>query len=163
ARQPDGKLLVTSGSTLLRLNADGSGDPAFNVVRLAGDEDSHPFLRTVVLQPDGKMLIGGFFLGVSSLTNSEGRPGLARLNGDGRLDTGFRPEVNTYYGIGAIAVQSDGKVIAGGSDVISQVSTGFVRLLPNGHLDTNFSLRVDMGFGYGVAALALQPDGKILI
>jgi len=162
ARQPDGKLLVSLRSSLFRLNPNGSEDGTFKVVNVGRSEDT-AFIRTVTLQSDGKVLVGGYFSNIGLFPNMQGRPGLSRLNTDGSVDTGFMPEFDSSYGIAAIAVQPDGKVIAGGGSVVSQVSSGFVRLLPNGHLDTNFSPRLHVGSGYGGSALALQPDGKILI
>src|SRR6185503_11874746 len=53
------------------------------------------------VQPDGKILIGGFF----SLVDGTNRNHLARLNADGSLDASFAPNVNDN--VYAIAVQAD--------------------------------------------------------
>ena len=67
----------------------------------------------VVVQPDGKILIGGDF---TTLSPNGGaavtRNRIARLNPDGTLDTTFNPDANeTVY---AIALQADGKILVGG-------------------------------------------------
>ena len=70
-------------------------------------------VRVVVVQPDGKILIGGDFTtlspnGVATVTRNH----IARLNPDGTLDTAFNPNANGV--VYAIALQADGKILAGG-------------------------------------------------
>src|SRR5437588_863864 len=70
-------------------------------------------VHVVVVQPDGKILIGGDF---TTLSPNGGaavtRNRIARLNPDGTLDA-FNPNANdTVY---AIAVQADGRILAGGN------------------------------------------------
>src|SRR6478609_5399238 len=103
AIQPDGKIIVggwfvnfngASRYHLARLNADGSLDNSFN---LGTDINSDIFLysmvRSIILQPDGKIIIGGIF----STFNNVGRNGIARLNKDGSLDTTFNPGAGVKY------------------------------------------------------------------
>lgn len=84
---------------LLRLTPDGAVDStfqdSFQVINGVSDVD-HPFLNSVALQPDGKMLAGGRF----DTVNGESRNGIARLNADGSLDTSFQS------GLAAGTVQS---------------------------------------------------------
>src|SRR5437899_9799205 len=71
-------------------------------------------VEVVVVQPDGKILIGGTFTTLSP--NGGGavtRNGIARLNPDGTLDTAFNPNA-TGGDVVSIAVQADGKILAGG-------------------------------------------------
>ncbi|MGA8277515.1 MAG: delta-60 repeat domain-containing protein [Rhodanobacteraceae bacterium] len=72
---------------------------------------------TFVLQPDGKLLIGGTFETVAS----QSRHALMRLNADGTLDTDFRDLAfsldathpnGTIYGL---AAQADGRILAVGN------------------------------------------------
>jgi len=104
ARQCDGKFLIASeGSTpLLRLKPDGSQDTSF-----APNIDNTVF--AVIVQPDGKILIAGKFHQVNSQNNSYG---LARLNSDGSSDLTFHTgqQLAGYYR--AMALQSDGKILA---------------------------------------------------
>ena len=77
------------------------------------DPNANGAVRVVVVQPDGKILIGGDF---TTLSPNGGvavtRNRIARLNPDGTLDTAFNPNANGT--IHAIAVQEDGKILAGG-------------------------------------------------
>src|SRR5205807_366002 len=76
------------------------------------DPNANGQVNVVVVQPGGKILIGGDF---TTLSPNGGaavtRNRIARLNPDGTLDA-FNPNANgTVY---AIAVQADGKILAGG-------------------------------------------------
>src|SRR5713226_9409759 len=59
------------------------------------DPDANGTILVVVVQPDGKILIGGSF---TSLAPNGGvsvtRNRIARLNPDGTLDTAFNPNAN---------------------------------------------------------------------
>src|SRR2546427_781437 len=66
----------TNINRIARLNADGSLDTSFD----PGTGAANYPVRSVVVQPDGKVLIGGEFTAVNGNTN---RSFLARLNGDG--------------------------------------------------------------------------------
>jgi beta-propeller uncharacterized protein DUF5122 len=67
----------------------------------------------VVIQPDGKILLGGDFTTLSpnggvAVTHNR----ITWLNPDGTLDTAFNPNANGI--VDSIAVQGDGKILAGG-------------------------------------------------
>jgi hypothetical protein len=67
-----------------------------------------------VVQPDGKILIGGSFTTIAfNAVGAVPRVGIARLNADGSLDTAFNPDANGS--VHAIAVQADGKILVGGT------------------------------------------------
>src|SRR5205814_3462697 len=78
------------------------------------DPNADGAIRVVVVQPDGKILIGGEF---TTLSPNGGaavtRNHIARLNPDGTLDTAFDPNANDV--VYSIAVQADGKILAGGA------------------------------------------------
>ena len=69
-------------------------------------------MRATVVQNDGKIIIGGDFTTV----NGVARKGIARLNADGSLDSGFNPGagVNTNGKIYALGLQADGRIVIGG-------------------------------------------------
>jgi uncharacterized delta-60 repeat protein len=121
-------------------------------------------IRTLVIQPDGKILIGG-----ASLTNVNGTPhaSIARLNANGTVDTGFNAQTDAE--LDAIALQPDGKILIGGffTKVNGVTRPTIARLNANGTLDTSFNagsgVRTDAAFGFRVKAIAMQKDGKILI
>ena len=90
AVQADGKVLVggvydtfngAAHSGIARLNADGSLDAAFNAGIDAGSG-----VRALVVQADGKIVIGGDFVMVDGVAKQS----FARLNADGSLDTDLR-------------------------------------------------------------------------
>ena len=78
------------------------------------DPNANGTVHVVVVQPDGKILIGGDF---TTLSPNGGAPvtrnHIARLNPDGTLDTAFNPNANDI--VYAIAVQADGKILVGGA------------------------------------------------
>src|SRR4051794_721875 len=61
-----------------------------------------------VVQPDGKIVIGGLFTSIGGVTRNH----IARLNPDGTLDTAFEPNIDGQ--VLSLAVQADGKILAGG-------------------------------------------------
>src|SRR5436853_6235113 len=73
------------------------------------DPNANNSVRVAVVQPDGKILIGGAFTTVLGVA----RNNIARLNTDGTLDTVFNPNANGT--VDSIAVQADGKILAGGA------------------------------------------------
>jgi uncharacterized delta-60 repeat protein len=154
ALQPDGKLLVGGQTTLRRLNADGSLDASFN----AGDVSS-VIVQHLVLQPDGKLLVGGNF----STIHGAPRKNIVRLNDDGSLDTSFDPGSGANSTVEDLVLQPDGKVLIGGQfTMVNDTARGRIaRLNANGSLDASFN--PSSGANWFVYALALQPDGKVLI
>ena len=87
---------------IARLNTDGTLDTAFN-------PNADNQVTSIAVQPDGKILIGGYFTTVLGVARNR----IARLNPDGTLDTAFNPNANGV--VFAIAVQADGKILAGGA------------------------------------------------
>ncbi len=117
----------------------------------------------IAFQPDGRILIGGYFSAVSGLVRSN----LARFYPDGSVDLHFRPEVDGR--VTSIVLQADGKLLVGGSfmSLNGQPQVGLGRLNPDGSLDREFVAAVtdppDVSSSSGVNCLALQADGKILV
>jgi uncharacterized delta-60 repeat protein len=121
ALQSDGKVLIGGYFTMVngvvrgriaRLNANGTVDNGFqNGLPGVGPPFDRSSVDSIAVQSDGKVLIGGFFYTV----NGEDRFGIARLNADGTLDSGFQ---NGPYGgvqdVNSVKVQSDGKILIGG-------------------------------------------------
>ncbi|MEI6214282.1 MAG: delta-60 repeat domain-containing protein [Desulfuromonadales bacterium] len=113
-------------------------------------------VNAVAVQLDGKILVGGEFTRV----NGYSRVGLARLNQDGSLDTGFK--INDAGTVKGIALDPSGKILVGGEFLAINgvtVGGGMVRLLPDGTLDSAFNVSM-AGF---VRRMVVQPDGKILV
>ena len=163
ALQSHGKVLIGGTFTQVdgenhyhfaRLNANGSLNAAFN----PGD-GANGTVHVVAVQPDGKVLIGGEFTQVSGVDRNH----IARLNDDGSLDSGFDPSTGPDAHVTSLAPQPDGKVIIGGS--FTQVDgvdrNRIARLKADGSLDSGFD--TSTGANSLVYAVALQPDGKVLI
>jgi uncharacterized delta-60 repeat protein len=67
--------------------------------------------HVTALQPDGKILVGGYF----DSFNGAARGGVLRLNADGSLDPTFAPTGSGInYDVDAMVLQPDGKVLVGG-------------------------------------------------
>ena len=119
ALQPDGKALIGGWFTsvnaqtrkrIARLNSDGSVDISFDPGDGIGPDDIFPRVYSVTLQDDGKVLVGGKF----TMVNSTNRNRIARLNGDGSLDTSFDPGTGANSTVFPVVLQPDDKVLIGG-------------------------------------------------
>src|SRR5438105_9424893 len=123
------------------------------------DPNANGTVYVVVVQPDGKILIGGDF---TTLSPNGGaavtRNRIARLNPDGTLDTAFDPNANNT--VLSIAVQADGKILAGGlfTSIGGQTRNFIARLDATTGLADSF----DPNANDLVDAIAVQADGKIL-
>lgn len=140
AVQTDGRILIGGEFTLVngqtryrvaRLNTDGSTDISFQNPNVTVPS----FIYALVLQPDGKVLIGGDF----SSVGGQSRNDVARLNADGSLDTTFRnPNVGGTNGVvSVIALQPDGKIVIGGdfTSVDGRIRKRVARLNANGSIE----------------------------
>src|SRR5205085_829348 len=81
---------------------------------LADSFDPNPNgdVRSIKVQPDGKILVGGYFIGANSI-GGQTRNCIARLDGTTGLADSFDPNAND--GVLSIAVQADGKILASGA------------------------------------------------
>lgn len=131
--------------------------------------------NAIALQSDGKTVMAGY-----ASVGSQFDMVLTRLTVDGQVDNAFsggRVSVAFDRGGGdadlatSVAVAPDGKiVVAGFSDGVDSRDFALARLTSSGTLDTTFDLDglVTVGFPFGtvseaaIAAVALQPDGKIV-
>ena len=116
-------------------------------------------VKAITLQNDGKILIGGAFTKYNNIIRNR----IARLNSDGTLDTSFDPGTGANAIINTLALQTDGKIIAGGDFITfnSLTANRLVRLTTTGAADAGF----DAGAGANAAILAttLQTNGHILV
>jgi uncharacterized delta-60 repeat protein len=111
--------------------------------------------ETMVIQPDGKILVLG-----SYQENSANYYYLRRLNEDGSQDTSFQANIPLTF-FGSAVVQTDGKILVGGS--INFLTAKIIRLNSNGSLDNSFesSEACPQFFSCGRRVYASQSDGKI--
>ena len=167
AVQPDGKILigglfnVVAGvprNGLARLNADGSVDMSFVPPPFSQSDLVAPL--KIVVQPDGKVLVAGNNFRINNILYS-----LIRLNANGSVDASFNlSEINSA--VNTVVLQPDGKIlIGGGFTTINGVERKIAaRLDSNGALDNSFAIGSPTGGNNGQAeALAVQPDGKIIV
>jgi len=132
-------------SRIARLESDGSVDTAF------APQFGGGVVYALAVQTDGQLIVGGSFTSVSG-TN---RNGIARLNADGTLDLAFDPGAGANASVYALALQSNGKVVAGGAFTSFGGSPAghYIRLLTNGTPDLAFDASIGAnGPVYGVAA-----------
>jgi uncharacterized delta-60 repeat protein len=161
ALQSDGRIIVggqfsqidlTQRFNLARLNTNGSVDLSFDPLNgPSGD------VNAIVIQPDGRIVIGGTFIGY----NGFARGGVARVLGNGALDPSFDSGVGTGGNVFALALQHNGQIVLGGR--FAQYSgtnrTFIARVFGDGSLDFGFNpLPNDW-----VQSLAVEPDDRILV
>ncbi len=106
-RLPDGKLLVDGYTGAVRLTATGALDATFTSLTYDGDPGYK--VRSIVLQADGKVIIGGKFTGL----NGTPRNRVARLNADGTLDTTFNADGLATTEVLGLMLQGDGRLLVG--------------------------------------------------
>lgn len=165
ALQADGKILIggafnsyngTSVNHVARLNADGTLDQSFKL-----DKEIDGLVFTIILQPNGKILVGGNF---NSFNGKMRFGGITRLNADGSFDKSFNPGEGTLFSsVYAITLQPDGKILVGGNFKFFNgvIRDHIARLNANGSLDDSFDS--NKGVNEKINTIALQADGKILI
>ncbi|HEX2912716.1 MAG TPA: Calx-beta domain-containing protein [Chloroflexia bacterium] len=179
AVQADGKILIggeftgfnsVSRNHIARLNSNGSLDTTFNPgsgTESIADPLSEGIVYALLVQPDGKILVGGTF----DRYNGTVKKGLVRITATGAVDSGFDTgsgvEGNASFfgntGLSALALLPDGRIFIGG-DFATYNGTdrkGIARLASNGSLDTSFVPGVALDDA--VLALAVQPDGKLIV
>ncbi|RTY88114.1 T9SS sorting signal type C domain-containing protein [Flavobacterium sp. RSP15] len=164
AVQLDGKIIVGGNFTnyngdlknrIVRLLPDGTLDSSFNT-----GSGADAIVENIVLQPDGKIVLGGQF----SFFNGISYNRMVRLNADGSIDSGFSIGTGFDKNVYAIALQSDSKLIVGGVfTTYKGVSAKRVlRLNIDGSLDTTFAM--GLGFSNGeIRVVLVQPDDRLLI
>jgi len=162
--QQDGKIII--GGQFNSYN----GDTSFNIARLHPDgtrDTTFPGgirfrsqIQVTLTQPDGKIIVAGNF------TLFDGNPAgrIMRLNADGSTDSSFTPGAGANASITCMALQSDNKILIGGSFSNYDGFRTFrvARLNADGTCDTTFNSSVG-GAGSNVDAIVVQPDGRILL
>jgi uncharacterized delta-60 repeat protein len=163
-----GAFLLLACCGLSAQAAPGDLDPSFGTNgKVITDFGSNNYVRAIAVQSDGKIVAAG------NAQASHMQFALARHNPDGTLDESFGTggKVTTTIGTDdafayAVALQSDGRIVAAG--YIRSMGNRFAlaRYNTNGTLDTSFGTGgivttqfSSIAFAY---ALAIQPDGKII-
>lgn len=182
ALQADGKIVAVGTSTvgantdfvIARYNTNGSLDTSFAGGRVVTPIlSSFDYGRAVAIQPDGKIVAGGY----ADIGGFDNEFTLVRYNTDGTLDTTFDTDGKALFPMGgmqdiinSLAIQPDGKIVAGGStgaDALSPYNCAVARVNSNGSLDTTFGTggKVITAISKGqdeIKAISIQSDGKIV-
>ncbi len=150
--------LLTTGNIIAQ---PGSLDATFNPRDFGfGYGPAGPNLVSrMAVQPDGKIIL----VGIDSYADTPCN-GIVRINGnDGSLDTGFNPGSGANGWVTCVALQTDGKIIIGGSfTAYNGVGRNRIaRLNVDGSLDVAFD--PGMGPNGAVDRVLIQPNGKILV
>jgi|GEM_PF-981638 uncharacterized delta-60 repeat protein len=186
---PNGKIIVAGAASngndndfaLARYNSNGSLDTTFgNAGRvLAPVGISYERIQTIVVQPDGKMVVGGYVWNVWNGSNQEDLA-IARFNADGTLDNSFGNNgrvitplsASTDDRVTGITIQPNGKIVVAG--YIQEGGTSLERtsvLLaynPDGSLDSSFGAggqvitTIESHYDEN-SVVATQADGKIVL
>jgi uncharacterized delta-60 repeat protein len=152
----------------------GALDPSFGtggkVTTKVGSTNDYG--NALVRAPDGRLVVAGSSIDSVTLGNFA----LARYNANGSLDTSFNGTGKVTTAIGpswdsanALVRQPDGKLVAAGdTDNGSNFDLALARYNPNGSLDTSFNGTGKVTTAIGSSdehayALALQPDGKLVV
>jgi uncharacterized delta-60 repeat protein len=182
ALQSDGKIVVAgkswNGATgdydfgVVRFNRDGSLDGSFGAggIVLTDTGGGGDQAESVAVQSDGKIVVVGRDWVSTDFV-------VVRYNADGSLDTSFgggivRTDINVSQDWAYdVVIQPDGKILVTGEGFYSggsAMDVALVRYNSNGSLDTSFGgdgiviTTLSNGYDRG-EAIALQPDGRILV
>ncbi len=160
---------------LVRYQSDGSLDTSFGdggkVLPPLGAREA--YAQALAVQNDGKIVVVGF----SEVVDAQGykRVGtVLRFNSNGSLDPNFGTDgvvmLDQISVFNDVAIQSDGKIVAAGSDEENQIG-GVQRLKSDGTGDSSFGTDgfVSVAFApistgsSSINSLALQTNGKIVV
>lgn len=182
AIQEDGKIVIAGYSygaatgtnvTMARYTSAGVLDASFGVggIVVTPISDEGDYAHTVLIQDDGKIMIGGG----GKTPDEEFFFAVLRYNADGTLDTSFASDgvaaktMSTYSAEGAaMRVQADGSfVVAGYADVDDVGCFAMTRFTAAGELDATFGtggvVTTPIGEWASANALAIQADGRIVL
>ena len=153
----------------------GSPDPSFGIKGLLTNPQRKTYAKAIVSGNDKKILIGssGFYQGYNTFL-------IDRLLPDGSPDTTFGTNGSTYIlfsewddvmssdsYIMAMNVLPDNRIIAAGYANCYSGTIAIACFLPDGTPDTTFGNNGASLTGFqsdeNISAIALQPDGKILV
>jgi uncharacterized delta-60 repeat protein len=158
-----------------RLNQDGSLDTSFGsngmVITRVGDE-SGMSAHSVAIQSDGKIVVAG----TSLFYSNDWKFAVVRYNSDGSLDPSFGSDgisiISGINSVRSVAIQSDGKIVVVGTDILSGYPTTksliLVRFNSDGNLDTSFDDDGQLSTHFSddivdFRSVVIQPDDKIVV
>ncbi|AMM50675.1 hypothetical protein TH61_05085 [Rufibacter sp. DG15C] len=119
-------LLSPTESNLMRINYNGEEDPTF----IKTPSISAQYLA---VGPDGKIAVAGYINGKR----------FARLHANGTIDENFNAASNVTFSAQTIALQADGKILAGrwaSGNFVQNPNDFVMRFNADGSLDESFSI-----------------------
>lgn len=165
--QPNGRILVGGQSRTLRPNGttsvlawrllpSGALDASFTLTSVSAAGNSNNY-TTLTTDATGRVYVGNRFPAFGAAPTRD----VARLLADGTPDATFVANLTgTLYGVTALAVQPNGRVLTGVELLRGTAYRGLVRLLADGTEDVGFDAA--RAPGEDVLRLLIQPDGAIL-
>ncbi|QNF33537.1 T9SS type A sorting domain-containing protein [Adhaeribacter swui] len=158
---PDGNIVAAGSFTsysdvecqnIVQITPVGKLNTAYNIAK--GNRSK---VKAIQIQSDGKILIGGSFSAVTTISRNH----VARLNPSGTLDKNFNAGAGPDDFVNALGLQSDGKVVIGGSfTTVNGINHSYIaRYNASGTLDSKFNAETNAA----VEAVVIQKDGRILI
>lgn len=176
AGQTDGKMVLagtftslefplgvtqTQNSSLGRIGTQGQIDawPASPLTFAPGI----PSFQCLLVEPDGSALVGGSFICREGSAPTPAAPSwtnLVRILPAGVVDKSFTP-MNDNSGVITLALQTDGKIIVGGTayGMFGSSRSPLQRLLLDGSIDESFVIKPL----WNISTVAIQDDGKMLV
>jgi uncharacterized delta-60 repeat protein len=156
-----GSFTTYSGITsnrIIKLNNDGTIDNIFyNNIGVG----FNVAVRTIEVQLDNKILVGGEFTTFSGITYNR----IIRLNNDGSIDNTFSGITTGFNGtVRTIKETADNKILVGGEfTTFSGITYNrIIRLNNDGSIDNTFS-GITTGFNGNVGIIKETTDNKILV
>jgi len=136
---------------LARLTPDGALDATFAITTLSAGG----MVTDIVVAPDQKILIGGYFTTINGATRSM----VARLNADGSIDNSFNPPFVDGT-VTKLARDASGRVIVSGhfTTVGGRAQRALARLTDTGVVDAGFAPIL----GDSISSFGLQADGSVV-
>lgn len=169
ALQPDGKIIAgfilggIPSKNIIRFKPNGNVDYSFDC-KLDWN-DTRKF-GGIVIQPDGKIIVGG---GYEQFGMEDNDGYIFRLNKDGSFDPTFNSNINPVPLIHSVALQANGKIIVAGRrreyDLGVRATYFIGRLNTDGPVDSTFyfnNKQVEKNYMDSWTA-SIQGDGKIIV
>jgi uncharacterized delta-60 repeat protein len=165
--QSDGKLICggnftsyrgTAVSGIARLNTDASLDNTFNTgTGFAPISANALCVYDLELQPDGKVIIGGYFTTFNGIIANN----IVRLNSNGTRDAGFVATADN--GVTSMDRRSDGDIYLFGTfvHVNAAIRINVARLNSDGSLDVGFQQPQGIVSGHGDICLSRDAQGNL--
>lgn len=134
--------------------------PGFDVFTYSSGTGLNGAVFAIGVLSNGKAVIGGSFTTVNGFNYAH----IALLATNGLQDLSFNPGAGFDTNVLALAVQSDDKIVVGGSFSTFKITTNapkIARIILDGAFDPTFN--PGTGANSNVNAIAIQTDGKIVV